>query len=259
MASRCDFELEFESLIAGTFFGPASSPEYGQQSQENVMKAGSVTSVAAGVMLAFVSIGQAADTPATHPTAHQPANQTAASVSPKLAATRAALRDLWVGHIFWVREVVMHLAAKDSAAANVAEQEVVANAKQIAGAIEPFYGKPASEQLFKLLAGHYGAVKAHAEATLANNSSGAKKALDEALANAGEIAKFLSSANPNLPEATLRALLTAHGGHHVQQNQEIAARKFADEAKTWEAMKGHIYSIADALADGLAKQFPDKF
>lgn len=177
----------------------------------------------------------------------------------KVDATKAALRDLWVGHIFWVREVVVHAAAKDAASVKVAEQEVVANAKKIAGAIEPFYGKPASDQLFKLLAGHYQAVKAHADATLANNAAGAKKALDDALANAGEIAKFLSGANPYLPEATLKSLLTAHGGHHVQQNQQIAAHKFAEEAQTWEAMKSHLYAVADALGDALAKQFPEKF
>jgi hypothetical protein len=181
------------------------------------------------------------------------------TVSVKLAGTRAAIRDLWVGHIFWVREVVDHLASKDSAAAADAEKEVVANAKQIAGAFEPFYGKAATDKLFNLLAGHYGAVKAHAVATLANKPADAQKAFDELVANAGEIAKFLSSANPNWPEQTLRGLLTAHGGHHVQQNQQIAAHKFADEAHTWEMMKNHMYTVADALADGLAKQFPDKF
>src|SRR5215831_2110746 len=193
------------------------------------------------------------DAPAEH------ANQAPAAVSVKLASTRAALRDLWVGHIFWVREVVTHLAAKDETGANAAEQQVVANAKQIAGAIEPFYGKAASDQLFKLLAGHYGAVKAHAQATLAHKSDDAKKAFNDMVANAGDIAKFLSGANPNLPEATLRGLLTAHGGHHVQQNEEIASHKYAEEARTWEAMKNHLYTVADALADGLAKQFPDKF
>jgi hypothetical protein len=215
------------------------------------MKPFFIKSLATSALLLLTISSQAA--------APAPASKAATTVSVKLAATRAVLRDLWVGHIFWVREVVVHLAAKDATSAGVAEQEVVANAKQIAAAIEPFYGKPAADQLFKLLAGHYGAIKAHAQATLANNSAGAKKALDEALANAGDIAKFLSRANPYLPEATLYSLLTAHGAHHVQQNQQIAARQFADEARTWDAMRNHIYSVADALADGLAKQFPDKF
>ena len=57
-------------------------------------------------------------------------------VPSKLAATQAAERDLWVGHIFWVREVSRALAEKNQAAADAAEKQVVANAKQIAGSIE---------------------------------------------------------------------------------------------------------------------------
>ena len=33
----------------------------------------------------------------------------------------------------------------------------------------------------------------------------------------------------------------------------------AGEARTWEAMKTHIYTIADALVGGIAKQMPEKF
>jgi hypothetical protein len=180
-------------------------------------------------------------------------------VPAKLAATQAAERDLWVGHIFWVREVARALVEKNQAAAEAAEKQVVANAKQIAGSIEPFYGKAATDQLFKLLAGHYTAIKAHATATVAGDAAGAKKAIGELTSNADHIAKFLASANPNLPEATLKSLLAAHGGHHVQQNQQLAAHDFAAEGRTWDAMKTHIYTIADALAGGIAKQFPDKF
>jgi hypothetical protein len=79
------------------------------------------------------------------------------------------------------------------------------------------------------------------------------------LANAGEIAKFLSSANPNLPEPAVRSILTAHGGHHVQQDQQLAAHQLAEEARTWQAMKDHIYTLADTLAGAIAKQFPDRF
>ncbi|HEX7011391.1 MAG TPA: hypothetical protein VF161_01520 [Steroidobacteraceae bacterium] len=184
---------------------------------------------------------------------------TAPAPSAKLVSTQAALRDLWVGHIFWVREVARGLMEKDQSAVKTAEQQAVDNARKIAGAIEPFYGKAASDQLFKLLAGHYTAVKSHASATAAKSSADAKKAVDELTANANEIAKFLSGANPYLPEATLRSLLAAHGGHHVQQNQQLAAKDFAAEARTWETMKEHIYKISDALVGALAKQFPEKF
>ncbi len=59
--------------------------------------------------------------------------------------------------------------------------------------------------------------------------------------------------------ATLRGLLTAHGAHHVDQIKQLQAKQYAQEAQTWEAMKNHMYVIADALAGGIAKQFPEKF
>jgi hypothetical protein len=170
----------------------------------------------------------------------------------------AVQRDLWVGHIFWVRNVVIDTVAGNKQAASVAEKQVVANAKAIAASIEPLYGKAASDKLFGLLAGHYGAIKQHLEATVTGSKAKQQAALKTLTANATEIAKFLSAANPNLPFDTLNGLLLAHGGHHIQQNQQLKAKQYAQEAQTWEAMKNHMYVIADALAGAIAKQFAAK-
>ena len=182
-----------------------------------------------------------------------------ASTAPKVAETSAVMRDLWVGHIFWVRNVVVDTLSGNKNSAASAEKEVVANAKQIAAAIEPYYGKAASDKLFGLLAGHYGAVKEYLEASAAGSKAKQDTALKNLTGNATEIAKFLSSANPNLPFETLNGLLLAHGGHHIQEIDQLKNKQYAQEAQTWEAMKKHMYVIADALAGGIAKQFPAKF
>jgi hypothetical protein len=181
------------------------------------------------------------------------------AMSSTAVETQAALRDVWLGHIFWVREVVNAKVAKNSQATKVAENRAVQNAKQIAGAIEPFYGKAASDQLFELLAGHYGAIQAHADATLAGQPEQAKQASIQLTENARQISQFLSSANPNLSRQALDSLLTAHGAHHLQQNQQLAKGDRAGEAQTWDAMRIHIYAISDALTQAIAKQFPEKF
>jgi len=180
-----------------------------------------------------------------------------APAAPKVAETGAALRDLWLGHIFWVRNVVVDTFAGNKKAAAAAEKEVVANAKQIAAAIEPYYGKEASEKLFDLLAGHYGAVKQYLEA--AGSKAKQDAAVKNLTGNASEIARFLSGANPNLPFDTLNGLLLGHGGHHVLEIQQLRGKQYAEEAQTWDAMKKHMYVIADALAGAIAKQFPAKF
>ena len=136
---------------------------------------------------------------------------------------------------------------------------MVANAKAIAASIEPFYGKAASEKLFTLLAGHWGAISDYLDATRANRKAGQDAAFKQLVANADEIAAFLGGANPNLPVDVLKGLLMAHVSHHVQQIGEFKAKQYDAEAKTWAAMTHHMYVIADALAEGIAKQFPDKF
>jgi hypothetical protein len=85
---------------------------------------------------------------ATAPTA-------AATVPTKVVETQAAMRDLCLGQIFWVRNVVEARLEDNARAAKAAEEQVVGNAKAIAGAIEPYYGGAASEKLFGLLAGHW--------------------------------------------------------------------------------------------------------
>jgi len=214
--------------------------------KETMMRLPTVTAIAAMLTLTSPGLTLAADTPQ-------------AAVPARIVATQVALRDLWLGHIFWIRNVVEARLANNAAAAKTAEQQVVDNAKAIAGAIEPYYGKAASEKLFGLLAGHWGAIRAYLDATQAGDKSAQDAAFDKLVGNAGEISTFLGGANPHLPVDTLRGLLTAHGAHHVDQIKQLKAGEYDQEARTWAAMKDHIYVIADALANGIAKQFPDKF
>jgi len=179
--------------------------------------------------------------------------------SPKAVELRETLRDLWVGHIFWVRNVALTTKLGDAEAAKVAEENVVKNAHEIADAVIPFYGKEAANRLFGLLAGHYGAIKEYMTASYAENKEGKDVAFDKLKKNAEEIAAFLSSANPNWPKETLVSLLLAHGGHHVAQINAFEEKNFSSEAQIWNAMIKHIYVIADALGKGIVKQFPKKF
>lgn len=195
---------------------------------------------------------------AAQPPSHAGTRQ-AADTADKAAATQDAMRDLWIGHVFWMRNVVTGTLAGNAAGTQAAENEVVANARAIAAAIEPFYGKDASEQLFGLLAGHYGAIKDYLQAAASANAAAQKAASTALSANAGEIAKFLSGANPHLPFDAVHGLLMTHGAHHIQQIDQLEAAQYREEAQTWEAMKNHMYVIADALTGAIAKQFPAKF
>ena len=171
---------------------------------------------------------------------------------------QAAMRDLWHGHIAAARDYALAVKAGNDADATAAADAVVANAKQIAGAVAGFYGDAAGDGMLTLLAGHGGAVKALNDARADGNEAAASQAMTDLSTNAGEIAKFLAGANPNLPEDTVRALMLAHGAHHSQQINLILAGDTEGEAAEWTAMQSHMDMIADALAAAIAKQFPDK-
>lgn len=188
---------------------------------------------------------------------HVPAVLAAVDQS-KFIATKAALRDLWIGHVFWVRNVVVSELAGDASARQVAEKQVVANAQSIGNAIATFYGDAAGKKLFALLASHYGAVKAYLDGSIAKNGGKQAEATSKLLDNAAEIAGFLSGANPYLPKEAVEGLLQAHGSHHIAQIQQLRAKDYAAEAQTWVDMSQHMYVVSDAIADALAKQFPAK-
>lgn len=188
-----------------------------------------------------------------HAGAHADAAPAAAVPAPKLQAT---LRALWHGHVEKTRAYAFAVKAGDGPRSEAAANAVVANAKQLADAVAGFYGKPAGERMLALLAGHWGAVKAMTDAERAGNRNGVNAAMTSLTQNAGEIAVFLSGANPYLPQDAVRGLLLAHGAHHAAQIGEVMRGDRAAEAKTWAAMQKHMDAIADAMAGALARQFP---
>jgi hypothetical protein len=188
----------------------------------------------------------------------QAATAPAAATVPAAPQLHTAMRALWQGHVQHTRAYAIAVKASDAGASAKAADDVVANAKQIADAVASFYGKDAGAAMLNLLAGHWGGVKALTDADKAGDQAGVTKAMQDLAANGSEIAKFLAGANPNLPEDAVRGLLTAHVAHHQAQVGEIMRGDMQAEAKTWTAMQAHMDTLADALADGIAKQFPAK-
>lgn len=205
------------------------------------------------LLLASASASASAATAMTMPAPTAPT--AAVPAAPKLDA---ALRALWHGHVVHTRAYALAVHAHDLAKAKAAADAVVANARQLAGAVGGFYGKPAGARMLELLAGHWGGVKALTDAGAAGDSAAQQRAMAALQSNAGEIASFLAAANPNLPESAVHGLLATHVAHHATQIQQIMAGATRDEATTWAGMQAHMDAIADALAAAIAKQFPTK-
>jgi hypothetical protein len=186
-------------------------------------------------------------------------NAPATAAAPAAPQLHSAMRSLWHGHIVTTREYALAVHKGDKAAASKAANDVVANAKQISNAVAGFYGKAAGDGLLKLLAGHWGGVKALTDTTKAGNTAGEQKAMNDLASNVTALAKFLAGANPNWSEGTLEGALMMHVNDHKTQIEEMMSNApAAQQAKAWTEMQHHMDMIADVLASGIAKQFPNK-
>lgn len=217
------------------------------------MKPFSMTCAAA---LAALLVAAAPSVLATPVAAQAATADAAANDAPQL---HAAMRQLWHGHIVATRDYALAVHAGDQAGAQKAADAVVTDAKQIADAVAGFYGKDAGDALLKLLAGHWGGVKALTDTTKAGNKTGEQNAMQDLASNATAIAKFLAGANPNWSEATLQGALMMHVNDHKTQIDEMMSNApAAQQAKSWTEMQHHMDMISDVLASGIAKQFPAK-
>jgi hypothetical protein len=171
---------------------------------------------------------------------------------------RLALRKLWSDHVIWTRDYIV-AAVADAPDASSAAGRLLRNQEDIGAAIVPYYGQAAGSRLTELLKQHI-LIAVDLIAAAKTDDQAAFAEQDAAwTANIREIAAFLSSANPNWPEAAVVDLLALH----LQLTKgEVVARLKGDwdaDVKAFDDIFTEILVVADTLNDGLAAQFPDRF
>jgi hypothetical protein len=177
----------------------------------------------------------------------------------KVSGLDMTLRHLFVDHVFWVRSMVISTKSGNAEEAQVAYRMALDNAKAFGDAVASFYGQKAGGEFATLFAAHVNAVKDYCLADLKHDEAAKNAAAARMSQNGAQLAALLSSANPYLPKNAVLSLLGAHVAQHIAECNAVAAGNFTQEASTWDAMLNNIYTISDALAGGIAKQFPNKF
>ena len=169
------------------------------------------------------------------------------------------MRKLWEDHITWTRLFIV------SAAASLPDQAATANRLfqnqvDIGGAIKPFYGDAAGNQLAALLHDHIALAAQIIAAAKAGDSAGVASASAAWYANANQIAEFLSSANPkNWPLDQMKAMMKSHLDLTLQEAVDRLNGNFTADIADYERVHLEILSMADFLSDGIIAQFPEKF
>ena len=168
------------------------------------------------------------------------------------------MRKLWTDHVVWTRDYII-AAIGDAPDAQPALTRLLKNQDDIGGAVAKFYGDPAGKQLTTLLKDHIAIAGDLVKAAKAGDKAAQKAADDKWQNNAVQIAAFLSKANPNWPRATLEELMKQHLSTTTSEVVARLTKNWDEDVRAYDAVYDHILHMADALTDGIVKQFPQKF
>jgi plasmid stabilization system protein ParE len=172
---------------------------------------------------------------------------------------RNALREVFSDHLVNHRMFAICLYFKSPSAADSYAKALFANAKALAQAIASLYGEAAGRQFESLFSGHIGAAAAYADAAFKGDEAAKRKAAEALLNNADQIADFLAKANPNIPRDAAVSLLREHARQLMASVDALAKGDVKGEVSIWDTAVKNVLTIADALADAIVKQFPEKF
>jgi hypothetical protein len=174
------------------------------------------------------------------------------------AALKEGMRKLWADHVVYTRNYIVAAVANDPGASAVATR-LLRNQDDIGNAIAPYYGSAAGSKLTSLLKDHINIAVELVSAAKAGDNAKVTDADRRWHQNAGDIATFLSGANPNWPRESLRMMLEEHLRLTTEEAKARIEKRWTDDVATFDKIFDQAMHMADALTGGIIKQFPNRF
>jgi hypothetical protein len=208
--------------------------------------------LAAAGMVAVLAISGAQEGQATAGRAH------ATAAAPQVRF-HDDMRKLWEDHITWTRLAIVSFAA-DLPDFDPTAARLLRNQEDIGDAIKPYYGGEAGARLTALLKEHIAGAVELLQAAKAGDDARFAAAREAWYRNGDEIARFLSGANPRfLPLGRISALMRGHLDQTLDEAAHRLAGDFAADIRDYDRIHRHILEMADAISDGIIKQFARRF
>jgi hypothetical protein len=174
-------------------------------------------------------------------------------------AFRGAMDKLWEEHVEWTRLAIVSFA-DGSPGLPATEARLLRNQVDIGNAVKPYYGAAAGTQLTQLLRTHILQAVTVLKAAKAGNKPQLDAALKAWYANAHQIATFLSNANPSQwPLAATTSMMNDHLKLTTKEAVDVLDGRWAASVADYDNVDTEILMMSQTLADGIIKQFPDRF
>lgn len=175
----------------------------------------------------------------------------------KRTAFRKSMRKLWAEHVIWTRSYIVAAVAGTPDAAEAASR-LLRNQAEIGAAFVPYYGEEMGAKLGQLVKEHV-LIAAEVVAALKKGNDAKYQAADKRWHdNAAEIAGLLNGANPNWSKEAYVAMFDDHLALTAKQMSARLHKKWADDISAFDEVYARVLMMADDLADGVIRQFPEK-
>jgi cytochrome c556 len=137
--------------------------------------------------------------------------------------------------------------------------ELTRNADDLTAAIVSVYGNEAGEAFEEIWMSHIGYFVDYVTATAASDQAGRNKAIADLEEYRMEQAEFFAGANPNFDKDTIADGLKMHIDHLLHAFDLYVKGDYEGVYEAAATAYSHMFMTADALAGGIAAQFPEQF
>lgn len=179
-------------------------------------------------------------------------------ITPSQEDLKLNLRELWAEHVIWTRLFIMSVA-DNTTDKTVVTQRLLKNYDDMADAMKPYYGNDNGTKFGDLIEEHLLIAASLVEAAKAGNNTAASEAEKKWYENADEIAAFENGINPNWDKAAITTMW--HDHLRLTKDEAVArlTKNYSADIAAFDQIETLANTMADSMADGIVKQFPDKF
>jgi hypothetical protein len=168
-------------------------------------------------------------------------------------------RKLWTDHVNWARVFII------GGAAGLPDQPAVVNrlqqnAADMGSAIGQYYGDAAGSRMTALFQEHVSLFGDLFKAMKANDQAQVQQLMQQLDANVDQQAATLSNLNPQWwPQAQVSQMLHEHETLLGNEAKARLAKDWSGDVSAADQVLDQALQIGDAMADGIAGQFPQQF
>jgi len=168
------------------------------------------------------------------------------------------MQELWIEHAWWTRSFII---------SNIGELEdkqddldrLLQNKTDMGNLIKPYYGAEAGNKLTELLKEHILIAGKIIDAAKVKDQNSVEKYNKEWFRNADTIVEFLTKANPNWSKEELTDMFYTHLRYTTDEVTARLNKDWKGDIRLADLNEEHLIHMARILADGIIKQFPEKF